>query len=561
MSDTVSKLYAEIGFKVNQDGLKQAQRFLTSLHRQMSALNNATKEAAKQYGIFSKNENKQSLADERLATQREKTEIQRNKRRIDNKKFEHKQLMDLAKLEFQVEKYNAAEKNKIERQQAREAEKEAKERQKRLRNSISDFRAFAVGLRNTFLGIVGVGAAATAGVLKLTQESRQRALNIRDFQFETGVGFEDLQKYRRQFNIMGSRLKPEDIMGDLASVQQNLVDISLGKGHLSGFKLAGVRAAAGMGSSVGVIEELRKVAKTQAIDNATLINVMRDIGLKNAGQWLMNFRTVQGDDERTRRSQVNSDQETEILLAELEIQRFRTALSNAKDQITAKFAPVIQEYALKAKQGLEDFAIALSEGTLSFGNIGKVVVGLKDILMDLMPVIVKVTGLFLELADKLVGVIWKLGESVGDKIAHALGWDKDASEHLSENQKYVNNIIKYGKSGKLAQMKEGYDDDIEALALFGRTVSEAKKYYEGYKRINPDVVSKFNNDSRIISRNIVNATDNRVQNVTINGVAQEEIAEKAKEAVEEANKKEETMLQQKLYGAADLWVVAPTIAG
>lgn len=559
MSDTVSKLYAEIGFKVNQDGLKQAQRFLTSLHRQMSALNNATKEAAKQYGIFSKNENKQSLADERLATQQEKTEFQRNKRRIENKKFEHKQLMDLAKLEFQVEKYNAAEKNKIEFRQAREAEQRAKERQKRLRNSISDFRAFAVGLRNTFLGLIGVGAVT--GVWKSLQESRQRALNIRDFQFETGVGFEDLQKYRRQFNIMGSRLKPEDIMEDLANVQQNLVDISLGKGHLSGFKLAGVRAAAGMGSSVGVIEELRKVAKTQAIDNATLINVMRDIGLKNAGQWLMNFRTVQGDDERTRRSQVNSDQETEILLAELEIQRFRTALSNAKDQITAKFAPVIQEYALKAKQGLEDFAIALSEGTLSFGNIGKVVIGLKDILMDLMPVIVKVTGLLLELADKLVGVIWKLGESVGDKIAHALGWDKDASEHLNENQKYVNNIIKYGKSGKLAQMKEGYDDDIEALALFGRTVSEAKKYYEGYKRINPDVVSKFNNDSRIISRNIVNATDNRVQNVTINGVAQEEIAEKAKEAVEEANKKEETMLQQKLYGAADLWVVAPTIAG
>ena len=158
MADTVSKLYAEIGFKVNQDGLKQAQRVLADMANQMSAINNATKEAAKQYGIFSKEQSQQSLKDAKIATENERAEVQRNKRKLDNKKFEHKQLMDLAKLEFQVEKYNASEKQKIERQQTKEAEKASKAQKKRLSDMLHSFRSFAVGLRNTFLTLSGIGA-------------------------------------------------------------------------------------------------------------------------------------------------------------------------------------------------------------------------------------------------------------------------------------------------------------------------------------------------------------------------------------------------------------------
>ena len=114
MSDAVSKLYAEIGFKVNQDGLKQAQTLLKELAKQMSDINNATKSAAREFGIFSQSQNKQALNDAKLATENEKAENQRHKRKLDSKKFEHKQLMDIAKLEFQVEKYNAKEKEQAE---------------------------------------------------------------------------------------------------------------------------------------------------------------------------------------------------------------------------------------------------------------------------------------------------------------------------------------------------------------------------------------------------------------------------------------------------------------
>lgn len=551
MADTVSKLYAEIGFKVNQDGLKQAQKIIQDMATQMKAISNATKEAAKQYGIFSKENKKQAMADAKLATENEKAEVQRNKRMLANKKFEHKQLMDLAKLEFQVEKYNAAEKNKIERQQNREAEQASKERIKRLKNTLGGFRAFAVGLRNTFISLVGLGTAALAGGLKLTQESRQRALNVRDFQFETGVGFDDLQKYRRQFNIMGSRLSAEDIMGDLANVQQNLVDISLGKGHLSGFKLAGVRAAAGMGNSVGVIEELRKVAQTQAIDNATLINVMKDIGLKNAGQWLMNFRTVRKEDKRTQETQLNAEQITAILESEIAIRQFNEAVRNAKDQISASLAPLITDVANFFKKIVEDFSISMK-------NLTPETEGFRVLMESLIKVGKGFASILGQIADvylRMLPYVKRLAEKLADKLIPTRTWE-EASEIAEERQK---NILEKGKE-KFKGFVEGDPiDEAMAKELFGTDIANAKKMYKNL--YSGDRVSQFNTDSRLNTRNVFNNNDNRVQNVTINGVAQEEIAEKAKEAVEEANKKEETIMQKKLYGASDLWVVAPTIAG
>ena len=76
MSDAISKLYAEIGFKVNQDGLKQVQTILKDFAKKMNALNTATKEAAKQYGVFSKNQAKQEMHNAKLATEASRKAVQ-----------------------------------------------------------------------------------------------------------------------------------------------------------------------------------------------------------------------------------------------------------------------------------------------------------------------------------------------------------------------------------------------------------------------------------------------------------------------------------------------------
>ena len=151
--------------------------------------------------------------------------------------------------------------------------------------------------------------------------------------------------------------------------------------------------------------------------------------------------------------------------------------------------------------------------------------------------------------------IKRLAEKLADKLIPT----RTAGEAFEIAEERHKNILEHGKE-KFKGFVEGDPiDEAMAKELFGTDIANAKKMYKNL--YSGDRVSQFNTDSRLNTRNVFNNNDNRVQNVTINGVAQEEIAEKAKEAVEEANKKEETIMQKKLYGAADLWVVAPTIVG
>lgn len=543
MSDAVSKLYAEIGFKVNQDGLKQAQRFLKSLHTQMSNLNKQTKEMAKQYGIFSKQENAQRREDEKLRREEVKTENERTKGRMIVRKQEFNEKLKLQKEEEAAQRRAYKDRMaadrliaKHEEEQNKKAEKNAEMRTSRLKGMAGAFKTFAISVSTALVGL-------TAGVIGITSESRKRALNVRDFQFETGVGFEDLQKYRRQFNIIGSRLAPEDIMNDLASVQQNLVDISLGKGNLSGYKLAGVRASARMGSAAGVMESLRKVATDTTIDNAMLINIMKDMGIKNAGQWLMNFRNVRGDDLRTKETQITADQETQILLAELELKRFRTAVSNAKDQLSAFLAPFIEDIAKWTKTGTENLALFLKELQDSESNLGvwsRTLRGGIDLFKDLIGVLSSIIGVLGKLYTAAANLAEKWGTQIGDWLSNKLGFDADIKRIQDKNSQFMKNLLEAGKSGRLASMKEGFDE-FEANTLFGKSVAEAQKYYENWRRMNlqGNVVSQFNNDRRIGNRVQFNNTDNSVQNVTINANGEDEFIEKVADTVEEKQKKKE----------------------
>ena len=54
MAEEVAKLYASIGFKVKSDDLTKVQNLLKDLTDRMNAINDATKKAASQYGIFFK---------------------------------------------------------------------------------------------------------------------------------------------------------------------------------------------------------------------------------------------------------------------------------------------------------------------------------------------------------------------------------------------------------------------------------------------------------------------------------------------------------------------------
>lgn len=498
MADAVSKLYAEIGFKVNQDGLKQAQQLLKELAKQMSDINSATKEAARQYGIFSKDQNKQAMADAKLAVENEKAENQRNKRKLENKKFEHKQLMDLAKLEFQVEKYNAKEKAQEENKQAKEAEKAAKEQQKRLKNILGGFRSFAVSLRNTFLGLTGIGGLGiTAGI----SQSLGRAIPTRDFLMSTGVELGQLQQVMQRMVNTGSALNQQQIMADIQKVSQNLRDIAFGGGDLVPYKLAGVAAT---GDVMGVIKSAEEAVKN--LDNATALNLTRRMGLSDEWLAMWRFNERYGGDQ----VQLSKEQQENIIEANIAVKQLAYSFKLLSDQIAAVFSPVIQDIADVMRDSFQEFARYLkthsAEIRVKLGELSK---GITDFIRNIN-------------WEKIKDTFHNMGHAIREfaGIVHKIA--KLFNVEVEEKEGKI-----YEKHWWGTKVKDKIDSKNSSV---GKTITSS---------LSPATQSMLSGFVGTPSRSsLISAVDNHVNNVTINGVYQDELKEELKQAIEEDKAKD-----------------------
>lgn len=593
MSDSVSKLYAELGFKVNQNQLKEAKNTIIELSKQMSKMNEVTKKAAEQFGIFSKDKARQELHDakvanevskkalserkaqaiseivelkkinqedikarrdraeefakeksanaekrknelhdkrlqladirererqeekaayavrknveekrkdqilsSKLSSENEKQETQRLKRNLSNKNFEHKQLMDLARLEFQVEKYNANEKRKIEQQQAREAEKASKEQQKRLKNEISAFRNFAVSLRNTFLKLTSIGGV---GVVAGMKQSLDRSIPTRDFMMSTGVTLPELQSVVQRMVNTGSRMTQQQIMGDIQKVSQNLKDISLGGGDIVPYKLAGVAAS---GNVMDVIKATEQAVK--GLDNAMALNLTRRVGLSD--DWLASWRFKEryGGDQ----VQLSKEQQIEIANAKVALGQLAYGFRLLADQITAVLSPVIKEVSDLMRDSFQGFARFLKENSEEF-------------------------------REKIKSVGRAIGEfaSMVHKFAKLLGIAEDEKE---KEPTYVAEKSWWGvKKKPISEYKP---------STVGNTINAS---------LSPDTMKMVSSFSSAPRRSaVISSIDNHVNNVTINGVFQDELKEEMVNAIEEDKQKSGVYnINDRISDISQLWFV------
>lgn len=508
MADAVSKLYAEIGFKVNQDGLKQAQEMLKGLAKQMSAINNATKQAAKQYGIFSKEEAKQEEHKAKLAISYEKAENLRSKRKLESKKLEHKELMDFAKLELQVEKFNE-----------RERDKAAKRQTKRLADIVTAFRKFGTQIRKSFLQIAGIG-----GMSDSIQQALTRSVSTRNFLMATGVGLTDLQGVMQRMVNTGSGMSQEQVMGDILKVSQNLEDIRLGGGGIVPYKLAGIAAT---GKVMDVIRATEEAVK--GMKNATALNLTRRIGLSD--DWLASWRFKEryGGDQ----VQLSEAQNKDIVEAKRALGQLGYGFRLLADQLTAILSPAFEEVADVLRDSFLTAARYVKEHSAE----------IKKVVKEITETIIK----------------W-IKEIDWSKIGNAI---KTLGDGLLKLGRIVYNLLsKLGlvdEEKKKTSNREGMYPERHWWGTRWKPVSEYSpspigRYID--KSLSPDtlgMISKFSSSPHRSS--IVNAVDNHVQNVTINGVAQEEIAEQVKEVIEEKEKTNREIWQDRFSDINQLWVV------
>lgn len=547
MADAVSKLYAELGFKVNQDGLKQAQALLKDFAKEMSAINNATKEAAKQYGIFSKEQNKQSLNEAKVATEKTKQalnekrtqilgmkELDRQEDRVAKEKRRRKKEEEseenkrrkeeekAAKERRREEERAAKEQQKAEEKQAKEAEKAAKERKQRLQGIADSFKTFAVSLRNSFLKISGMsGAVLQKGI----QDSLDRSIPTRDFLMTTGVDLSQLQSVMSRMVNTGSAMTQQQIMNDIQKVSQNLKDISLGQGDIVPYKLAGIAA---QGDVMGVIRATEEAVKN--LDNAMALNLTRRIGLSD--DWLASwrFRERFGGDQ----VQLSKGQQKDIENATLAIRQLIYGFRLLSDQITAVLSPVIENVSELLRDSVQSAARFLKDNSK------------------------QITDFLREVSNTIIEYVRSVDyPSIGEKI-------KNFGNAIGDLYEYI-------RTGEIRKTMQEFSAVIHKIAgWFGIKIEdEALKAYQPSqvgtyinKTMSPDTQNMINAFSSTPRKygNVISAVDNHVNNVTINGVFQDELKDEMVNAIEEDKQKSGIYsLQDRVSDISQLWVVGHSV--
>lgn len=421
MSDSVAKLYADLGFKVDQDGLKQFKSILKDFASQMNKLNSATKEAAEQYGIFSKDKAKQAMADEKLATQQARTEEVRVRTGLKQKNQAFKEEMAIRKADFNERLKEEREKERIARAERAREEKSAKERRKILREALHSTGEFAKKIGSYLsAGGMSIGRLVYGGV----RQSLGRSISTRDFMLATGAGLGDIQSVVERFANIGISANQETIMSDLLKLSQSMAGVAMGK-DASAYKL--LSTSIRRGDISGMLKGITQASKN--IDPDFMVNLLGQIGLPS--YWL-SFLQAQGTGKKINNF-IDTPGQKKIEQAQGALVTLSVSFKNLADWIAAALSPVIVAVSEQLQDWSETLSEALSgEGGKRFAKLfSQIIESFAEFLKALTPETVfgavkAFVGALEYLASKIIGIARFFGyETEEDK--------KRAIEQLSKD--------------------------------------------------------------------------------------------------------------------------------
>lgn len=485
MADAVSKLYAEIGFKVNQEGLKQAQETLKALAAQMTAINNATKNAAREYGIFSKDQAKQDLTNAKIATEA-------SKKALYDKRAQIMGIKELERAETKAKKEKAEEERKIaketkevEKKQSQEAEKHARETRDRIKGITHSIKEFGTGLKNTFVRLTGTGLTK---FLDEVSASFGRSISTRNFMMSTGIGIGDLQKITHGFANVGSSMTQENIMGDLVKMTQGLADISLGQGNVSTYKLLNVAAQRGDISAM-----VRAIGQSlQGLDNAMSLNMIRRLG--GADDWLQFFKSPQRQGGQW--TGLSNEQQKGLEESQTAFVQLRRSFIDLAEQVASVLAPVFRAFADGLRTFYQKLAKWIQDG--KFEKFSETIAGLIDLFNKWLE----------SITSEDIQTAW-------DELA---GWFKTKIKTFMEDMDAVG---------------EGIHKLADVLRLFG--LGKTKEVTAEPTRRTGNILEDYGVARRYLGGMTPIYYDNKVINTNITGVEQDMIPETAEGVTKEAN--------------------------
>lgn len=331
MADSLAKLFAEIGFNVNEDGFNKTKQLLEDLKKSMSEFQKVAKSAAEELGIFSNEKNK---IDKEFQNEDEKS-------RRDN---------------------IASKKN------------EAREENKTFKERVNNLKIFYGNVSKIFKSLRALGKGLFYSLpksLKLLADtayqfmkpSLEKAYQFENFSFESGMKLGEFQKFQRMFLLSGIRLSPQDLMSDMINVQRNLTKVALNQGGvLDAYKLTDVREAAQRNDLNAVLTGIiRGVRENPQIDESMLVQLMDMFGFGHGTEWARMIRENPQDVQELADTFINESQRTSIKKAFDSITLTGGIFENLRDQITSQLAPAlrnlfegIQEFLSKTIKGMKE---------------------------------------------------------------------------------------------------------------------------------------------------------------------------------------------------------------
>lgn len=319
---------------------------------------------------------------------------------------------------------------------------------------VKNFDNSLQGLQNTIDNLKV--AAAVAAVERLANATVMATAEIRNFQSQTNVSIDDLQRFQTAANMANVSLSFDEVANSVKSVQQNLAAIRLGEGDVSAYQMLGIDV---MGKGpMEVIEEVRLAIR--GLDDATATNLIQRIGL--SPDFMKVLRMSREEFEALAASGFLSEEQRQ------KIDRLGVSMASMKreirflsDQMISTFQPVLKAVA--------DFVTGMAEGFNAFaeqiekteGAVQLLVAALALLLLKFKPIVLAFGAILLAAED--LAAYFRGDDSVfGVMIEKAQLVYEYLEKFILNPLEKVQNALGFGKLGELM-----FGDDFDLGETMG----------------------------------------------------------------------------------------------
>ncbi len=205
---------------------------------------------------------------------------------------------------------------------------------------------------------------ATLAVDRFVDGTIKGTVNLQNFQNQTGIAIEKLQRLQQAGQLADLTLTPDAIAQSVNNLQKSIIDITkLGKGNFRPFQLLGIDPTSG--DAFDIIDQIRD--RIRGLDPAIATNLIQELGL--SPQFINILRLTREEMEKMSENTFLSPRQRNLVLqAGTAMTKLKLTLKALKDQAVAKLAPILTQITEKFFLWVRDNGSKVSDALTSIAT-------------------------------------------------------------------------------------------------------------------------------------------------------------------------------------------------